>query len=329
MKIKIEKMILILLLATTFAAQAGDFNKGGRTAFQFTKIGIGARQVAMGEACVAVVRDVNAIFWNPANISGIRRMEASFTYTRWLAELNYFAGAIGVRLKGIGIVGLSAASLDYGELKESLAISPSGGNDTRTGNSFTGGDIMLGLTFTREFTDRLAIGVSLKYLREELFVYDTDLLAFDVGTYYHTGFKGIRLAMGAQNFGAKSVKWLEESDREEGYDLPLVYKIGVAMDLIRHSNSFFNLGNPHYLQISFDAINTNDYGERYHMGAEYWFNDLIALRSGYKFNYEEGNLSLGFGLKTGIAGKRIQVDYAFVNYDVLTSPHRFTVAFAF
>jgi hypothetical protein len=40
--------------------------RAGISAFQFLKIGVGARGVAMGEAFVAVVNDASALYWNPA-----------------------------------------------------------------------------------------------------------------------------------------------------------------------------------------------------------------------------------------------------------------------
>ncbi len=277
---------------------------------------------------MAVVRDINSVFWNPANITSISNLQASFTYTRWLADMDYLAGAVGYRWPKIGLFALSIASLDYGDIPEALAFDPSGGNDSRTGASFTGSDLMVGLTFAREFTDRLSIGVSAKYLKEKLFVYDESIFVFEVGTYYNTGFKGVRIGMGAQNFAGSSVSWLKESDRQEGYDIPLLFKVGVAMDLIAAQDGIFDLGNAHQFQLSFDAINSNDYGERYHLGGEYWFNDLFALRGGYRFNYQEGNLSAGFGLRSRVSGVEFQFDYAYVNYQYLDTPHRFSVLFS-
>jgi len=327
-----KKFIYIVIFAILFAASSlSAFNKGGRTALQFTKIGVGARQSALGEACISVVRDVNSVFWNPANICGIQTMEASFSYNRWLADLNYLSGAAGFRVKSVGVFALFFTTLDYQDLQEALVTSPTGAADTRTGNTFTGGDMMFGLSFSREFTNKLSIGVTAKYLREELFTYDVGLVAFDVGTFYDTGYKGFRIAMSAQNFSTGSVSFLGEknSDRIEGYDIPLIFRIGTSLDLIGGQSSLLDFGDNHYFQFSVDAINTNDYGERYHIGGDYLFGKMFALRGGYRFNYEEGNLSMGVGFNFEVSGMKAQVDYAFVNYEYLDSPHRFTMTFSF
>lgn len=307
--------------------QDGDFNKGGRTAFQFLKIGVGARQAALGEASIATVRDVNSAFWNPAGISGIERYEASFSYTRWLADMNYVGGAIGGRVDGIGTFALSIAALDYGDIDEAIVGT---GSDGRTGQTFSGSDFLAGLSYAREFTDRLAIGVGVKYLHESLFDYSENTIAFDVGTTYDVGYNGLQLAMSAQNFGG-SVRFLDEdqADRQEGYDIPLIFRVGLSGALVGPSNAFVSVPGPHAVTLSAEAINTNDFNERLHFGLEYTFNELFVLRGGYRLNYDEGNWSLGAGLNPEVGGVRMRFDYAYVGYSFLAAPQRLSVSFAF
>ena len=332
---RLAEAVLIGLLAWPLAAvpataqdlgQNSDFNKGGRTALQFLKIGIGARQAALGEASIASVEDVNAIFWNPANLRGIETFESAFSYIRWLADMNYVAGAAGVRWNGVGVFALSIAALDYGEIPEAL-VSAGPNGDNRTGNTFSGSDLLIGAAFSRAFTDRLAIGIGVKMIREELFQYSVSQIAFDAGTSYLIGYNGTRLAMSAQNFSG-SAKWLgDDSDRTEGYDVPLVYRIGLSTNLVG-TDGFFDAGSAHRVVFSVEAINTNDFSERLHLGAEYQFAGLLALRSGYRINYEEGNLSLGVGLNPQFAGMEVRLDYAWVAYEFLDAPHRLTVSVA-
>src|SRR5437588_12489556 len=87
----------ILAVMSQSALMSQEFNKSGRTAFQFLKIGVGARQAALGEASIATVRDINSVFWDPAGISGITTAEASFSYARCLADMNFPAAHVGSR----------------------------------------------------------------------------------------------------------------------------------------------------------------------------------------------------------------------------------------
>lgn len=335
----VGRITLALLMCTLglgtpdLAAQTlesdGDFNKGARTSLQFLKIGIGARQAALGEASIALVRDVNSVFWNPANIAGVEDVEVGFSYIRWLADLNYVAGSVGYRMGTFGIVSGYVASLDYGDIPEALASSGSGGNDTRTGSTFSGGDLLAGLSFAREFTDRLSIGISGKYIRESLFTFSGSTFTWDVGTNYDLGYKGIRLAMAAQNFGG-SVSFLESGSQTEGFDVPIIFRIGVSMNVVSPTgNSLVAMGPGHLLRLAVEAINTNDYSERFHVGGEYSYNDFLMLRGGYRLNYQEGNLALGFGIAPRLGGLEMRIDYAYVDYEFLDAPHRFTMTLAF
>lgn len=324
-----QLIICGLFLSCMFTDAGGQtFNKGGRTAMQFLKIGIGARQVALGEACIASVQDINAVFWNPAAITAIQNTEASFSYASWFADLSYLAGAVGFRWGDIGTFALSYASLDYGQIDEALVSVSGGSSDTRTGKTFSGGDILLGLSYSKEFSTNLSIGGTAKLIHENLFVYSERVFAFDVGTFYDTHFKGIRIAMAAQNF-AGSVKWLGTSDREEGYDIPLIFRIGTSANLVGAENAFLNAGEIHRLRLNVDALHTNDYAGRFHLGGEYEFSGFLSVRGGYKFNYDEGNMSFGIGMQQEFSGMHLRLDYAYVSFTYLESPHRLTLSVAF
>jgi hypothetical protein len=326
-------MCLTLASALFCCAYTADaFNKAGRTAMQFVKIGTGARQTGMGESGIALIRDVNAIFWNPAGIAGVKSAEASFSYNKWFVDMAYLSGAVAYRWEDVGIFGLSWSSLDYGTIQEALVKSTTGSSDTRTGNSVTGNDLWVGLSYCREFSENLSIGLSVKYLREKLYVYSGDAFAFDVGTFYDTRFKGIRFGMSFQNFGS-SVKFLDQGLQEEGYDLPLVFRIGVAMSLLAPGDALISSLEGHTLTVAFEAINSNDYGERYNLGGEYVFTGLkgvqLALRGGYRFNYDDGNLCLGAGLSTTISNMEVRFDYSYMGFEFLESPNRVTLTVAF
>ncbi len=317
----------ILTSAVVFAcasAHAQSFNRGGRTAFQFVKIGIGARQAAIGEASIASVHDINSVFWDPAGLTGVSGAQASFDFASWFAGMNYFAGAAGFRVDEIGVFAIDYASLGYGNIPEALTTIPGGSNDTRTGNTFTGGDVQLGLAYSHDFTDQLSIGVGAKYLKETLFTYGTSTLAFDVGTLYNVGYKGIHVAMSAQNF-AGTVKFMSNSNNPAGYEIPLVFRIGASFGLVGSNNAFLNFGKVNRVTISAEALHTNDYTERLDLGGEYVFDNFLSLRAGYRFNYTEGNLSLGLGLKTRVSGLHLELDYAYTQYTYLESPNRITV----
>lgn len=318
----------LIILGTSIGYS--QFNKAGRTVMQFLKIGMGAREAGLGEATIASVQDVNAIFWNPAGITRMRGAEAGFNYNQWIGDISVLSGAVGYNWDGIGTIVLNYITLDYGNIAEALVTSPSGNIDTRTGQSFSGSDLSIGVGIARQFTDKLSIGLNLKYLREDLHIYSSDLWAFDIGTIYYTGWYGVNLAMSAQNFSTRA-RWLYTKEEEQqNYELPLVFKIGMSVDLLGGEDLLLG-GNydQHRLVLNVDAIHTNDYNERLHFGMEYTFYNIFTLRGGYKLNYEEGNLSFGAGVQYDFGYVRFKFDYAYVSYDFLQSPHRFSILLGF
>jgi hypothetical protein len=327
MKTFFKIILLAFILVSTASAQ---FNKAGRTSMQFLKIGIGARQVGSGEANIAGIQDVNSVFWNPALLTGIENGEASFTYTQWIVDLKVLSGAVGYNF-GFATVAFNYVSLDYGNIPEALVISTRPGDlDTRTGEFFSGSDLALGVGIAKRFTDKLSIGVNLRYIREDLFIFSSDLWAFDVGSFYDVDWKGIKIGMSAQNFSS-SARWIETGvEDQQSFDLPLVFRIGVSMDLLG-GNELLLGGNPeqHKFTLNADAIHTNDYGERLHLGFEYLMFNQFSLRGGYKFNYEEGNLALGAGVHQSLGNVNLSFDYSYVSFDFLQSPHRFTLLIGF
>jgi hypothetical protein len=321
--------ITIALLLGISGLIPAQFNKAGRTTFQFLKIGVGGRAAALGEAVIANTQDINSVYWNPAGLTGIENLEAGVNYTKWIADLSVTSGAIGYNF-GPAVIAFNYMGLNYGNIQEALTTSSSGRVDTRTGSTFTGSDLALGVTLARRFTDQLSIGVNVKYLRENLFTYSTSLWAADVGTYYDTQWKGVRIAMTAQNF-SKQARWMfTKEETQQSYELPLVFRIGTSIDLLGGENLFLGGdGAVNRFTLNVDAIHTNDYAERLHIGGEYVFMNMLSLRAGYRMNYEEGNLALGAGFKTELSGIKMEFDYAYVKYDFLESPHRFSLIFAF
>jgi hypothetical protein len=322
--------LLVCLLWVALGSAAGNFNKAGRSSMQFLKIGIGARPSSMGEACIANLKDVSSVFWNPAAITAVDKVEAGFSYTKWIGDLNLAAGALGYRVPSVGVFALNYIALDYGDLQEALVTSTTGSADTRTGRLFSGNDFAIGLAFSREYTDKLSIGFNIKYIQEKLFSYSTALWAFDVGTYYETGWKGIRLAVSAQNF-ARPARWLYSREAyQQTFDLPLLFRLGWSMDLLGGQDLLLG-GDPkkQRLSINIDAIHSNDYAERLNLGAEYWLFDLLAVRSGYRINYDEGNFSFGVGLNHCVGSIRLSIDYGYVDYDFLQATDRLSIAVAF
>ena len=73
----------------------------------FLRMGVGARALGMGGAFTAVADDATASYWNPAGLTKIENIEATFMYAANMSvdrQLNYFGYAQWLGVGGLGRV---------------------------------------------------------------------------------------------------------------------------------------------------------------------------------------------------------------------------------
>ena len=64
------------------------------------------------------------------------------------------------------------------------------------------------------------------------------------------------------------------------------------------------------------------------MGAEYWFQETYAIRTGYDFAADELAFAAGLGFRLNVAGYSGTLDYAYTEGGNLTAVHRWSLGFA-
>jgi hypothetical protein len=195
----------------------------------------------------------------------------------------------------------------------------------------------VGLAYSNVLSDRFSFGVHVKYASQDLgsaLVEDPDsetcsgsksysegVIAFDFGTIYRTGFKSLAFAMSVQNF-SREVRF-----ESEGFQLPLVFNIGISMDMM-------DIISPdtedHSFVLAVDANHPRAAPEQVMIGGEYIFMNVLALRAGYHHNVDEHDISLGAGLQLeyGDRGGRIALDYAYTPFGIFDYVQRFTFKFS-
>jgi len=153
----------------------------GTTAAQFMKIEVGPRAVAMGGNFVALANDATTLYWNPAGAAIITERMLTFSHTLWFADIthDYFGMVVPWSQ---GAIGLSVIALNTGEMEQTTLEKPEG-----TGSYFDFSDLTLGLTLSRPLTDRFSVGITGKYIAENLFNESASAFAFDLGTLLDLG----------------------------------------------------------------------------------------------------------------------------------------------
>ncbi|RPI07127.1 MAG: PorV/PorQ family protein [Ignavibacteriae bacterium] len=326
---------LLLLGYSTLCAQGG-VTKVGTAAAKFLSIDVGPQATAMGSAYVSIANDVSAMYWNPAGVARMNNFEAAFSSTKWIADISFNYAGVVVPVGGFGTLGLNATFLTMDQIERTTTESPDG-----TGEFFDAGSYAFGLVYSRNLTDQFSIGVNVKYINERLYHSNADGFALDVGALFDTHFNGLKLGMCISNYGTKMQ--LDGQDFQvqhdvypsvagnngninsrlstDPYDLPLLFRLGVSMDVLKgwaNSN----------LTLSADALHPSDDAEYMNVGAEYVFENLIALRAGYKGLFAKDSefcFHADGGIRYEIGGTTLKVDYSYISFGVLTSVHMFSV----
>ncbi|MEW6193607.1 MAG: PorV/PorQ family protein [Bacteroidota bacterium] len=305
---------LILLSSSILNAQYDygfDFAKTGSAGLQFLKIGVGARESAMGEAVIASVKDVSAVFWNPAGLAYVTNYQATFSHNNWLVDSKQIAAALAIPFENFSIA-ISAVSFAINEFEETTVTNPEG-----TGRMVSAGDIVIGIAAAKMFTDHLSIGGQVKYVHEKLDDYSIDNVLFDIGALYYTGFRNLRLAFSLQHFGPD----MKMVDQE--YRTPLLFRLNATDEIFESTESS--------LTAAVELVHSTDNVEIVNLGTELKLYDYFFLRSGYRFNVDEGKFSVGFGvISPQVSGLNLKLDYSFVKSEIVFDDiHRFTVGITF
>ena len=328
------KKIFVLFLIILFFFLSGNtdsyaqvdesVSKVGTTAAQFLKIGAGARPIGMGSAYTALADDISAVYWNPAGIARIGgNGEATFNHAEWLADTQYDFAAFSFNGGDFGTFALHVISFRTPEEPVRTIRSPDG-----TGQVWEYDAITLGGTFARNLTDRFSIGLTGKFIQENLFNEIARGAALDIGVLYQTPVKNLTLGASITNFGTKmrldgrdvffnedplpeegSVDQVPSKFRTESFNIPLVLRFGLAWKVVENEN--------YKILTVADGAHPNDNTEFINSGIEIGLKNIIFLRAGYKALFmqnSEGGLTFGFGLRYDAVGTNLKFDFGYADY---------------
>ncbi|MEN8191346.1 MAG: PorV/PorQ family protein [Bacteroidota bacterium] len=323
------KAIVIVLICIGLQSSLFAGDKVAQSKMQFLKIGVGARAAGMGDAFTAVGKDPNSIFFNPAAPALSNGLNLTLNSTQWIADINHLSGVISYTWEDVGTFTLDYINVDYGPMQRTI-VDPHGWESYQTLGEFTVKEYAIGLGFAKELSEQFSVGGQVKYIYQNLGDTETwwyigtefeehkdvsnidDAIAFDLGTYYDTQYKGLKIGMAIQNFANKAI--------------PLTFRFGLSFEL---NQVLFPENNDHIIMLAWDALHPKDYGERQHFGLEYSFRGTYYLRTGYKFNYDNEDISAGLGVNVDVNALRVSFEYAYSNFSLFGNVNRFTVSLKF
>ncbi|MFC2134232.1 PorV/PorQ family protein [Bacteroidota bacterium] len=290
----------------------------GKYAGEFLAIGVGARALGMGGSQVAIVNDVTSGYWNPAGLARLDYPQFALMHEEHFGDLvNYNYGAAAIPWGDDMSVGISVIRLSVDGIPDTRSslwdANGDGILDIHTDRldytqitEFNNTDWAFLFTFAKRQSENFYWGANVKIIRRDLAEFGATGIGFDVGAVYIPA-ENLYLGATVQDVTTTLVAW--STGRNEL--ISPTAKIGAAYGLdflggtimpaldfdIRFENrqfaSNFNLG-----PVSFDM----------HLGFEYNYNDVFAVRAGYN---DVKQFTLGAGVKL----PKLNIDYSFARFN--------------
>jgi len=326
-----RKVLLILtltfLVLSMFTISAFAQSKAGTSAAPELIIPLGAPEVAMSGAVVSFVSGSSAISWNPAGLD-VSDVSASalFSHRSYIGDISINYAAVTTKISSFGSLGLTLRAFNIGQISVTTEDQPDGTGAVINPNFFT-----LGLTYSKQLTDHVSIGVTVNMVNENFANVSASGVAFDAGIQYRNlgGIAGLSMGVCVNNIGTSmkyggSDLWLPATatDLSRGItyykveaasaQMPSIIQIGLGYDMKLDENTGLKFGI---------AYENNNYGiDEYRVGAEVGLVKSLFIRGGYIYStdptgtksiFQNYTLGLGVDLKEYVKVP-ISIDYAYV-----------------
>jgi hypothetical protein len=322
--------LVCVLSVTTTVAETGVAKYAG----EFLALGVGGRALGMGSTFVALANDVTAGYWNPAGLSRLNYPQIMLMHDEQLGSLvNHDYGAVAIPVGTSTSIGLSIIRLGVDDIPDTrnagvdingnLTYDPAQFSrvDPNRVTYFSAADWALYLTYSRKEAEDFSYGANVKFIRRDLGEHSATGIGFDVGVLY-TPLENLNVGANFQDVTTTLLAW--DTGRNELISPTL--KVGSAyfidalggrfapavdFDIRFEGRKFSSIA--HVGPVSIDP----------HVGAEFQFKNLIALRIGYS---DVKQLTLGAGLHL----PKLNIDYSFAKFDginQLGNTHRISMMF--
>ncbi len=298
---------IIILTIMAIAARAQD----SRTGYNFLKLPVSAHAAALGGDNISIIEDDESmIFNNPALLSSVSDKTINLNYMNYMSGANTASAAFNRIIKERASVAASAQFIDYGKMKEVDE------NNVQTGE-FSAKDISIAGYFSYMLTDRIAGGITAKFVTSYIGDYNSIAMGVDLGLNYYDPEKEWSVSLVAKNLGGQMKAYDDQYDR-----MPIDVQLGA-------SKRFAHM--PFRLSATLVDLNHLDYKFINHlvMGADIIISPTIWVGVGYNFRRAnemkiteaDGESSHGAGLSfgAGINLERFKLNLAYGKYHVSSS----------
>lgn len=314
-------------------------SRAGTSGAEELLVPLTARYTSLGGSVssgMAGMSGLEALYSNPAALSINDGTSALFSRVEYVADIgvNYFGVAQNF---GYNNIAFTITAWDFGDIQETTETSPEVSSLTFDVNYLTAG-----LSYSRQLTDRIAAGTTIKIVSESIDDVTASAVALDAGMTYDITGTGLQLGVALKNIGSEiqfsgtglvtearipgqepSANPNAVSIESEPVELPTLLNFGLTYTRDLGANAVVTvLGN--FRSNSFDQ-------DQFAGGIELGLMDIVYVRGGYSAvedmdaSFYTG-ASFGGGIKLDLGGTLLNVDYAYVPTDFFSDVQYITAS---
>lgn len=298
-------MALFVLFSYEIEAQES------KTVYNFLRLPVSAHAAALGGENISIDDDdPTLVFHNPALASNVADRSLNLNYMTYMEGVKVASASFVKAFLERATWALEAQYVDYGTMKHTTV-------DNEVLGDVSAKDIAVGGTFTYTLSDKIAGGVTAKFVSSSLAGYNSIGVAVDLGVNYLNPDLGLSLSAVARNLGGQLKAY--EDDFEK---LPFDLQLGVSKRLGESP-----------LRFSVTMTRLHDWDDKFinHFifGAEAFLSDNIWLGGGINprrsddmkisDGESESSHGAGFSLGGGLQLDRFKLQVAYGKYHVSAS----------
>ena len=280
--IAISFLTLLFILSQQLSAQVGT------SGLSFLKIGVGARNIAMGDVNTLDKSDPSSIYYNPATMGLSDKSQLMLTHREWVGDTRteYLGAFVPMGKFRFGI-GINITTIDNIEIR----MVPGASQGT-----FSSRNSAIGLSASYDF-ENLLIGFTGKFLYEKILIDEASGYGLDFGAIYKTPW-AVQLGLSINNIGSMNAL------RDQSSSLPTLIRFG-------GSKTFnFETINSSVTPVAEVVSVFKEHKAHIQFGSEFCYQNMFSLRAGFQTGYGAKFFSAGVGFKYNI----FVIDYAFVPF---------------
>ncbi|HCR48017.1 MAG TPA: PorV/PorQ family protein [Rhodothermales bacterium] len=340
MKLKFICAFLLLFLVSNGAFAQEE----GTTGSMHLMVPTTARTIGLGSVATTAVKGMNpveAMASNPSGLSDNTGTAALFSRMNYVADIGISTFGVAQNL-GTRNLALTFTAWNFGDIARQTEAKP----EIEDGVTYSASTSVIGVSYSRQLTDRIATGVTFKASNERIDDLSQSRVTVDGGMTYTVGESGLRFGVALLNFGPKSafsgdglIRFNRITNQPanaaqtpfriaaEDFESPAALNFGATYTRsLAGSASATLVGNFRSTSLGPDV---------YTGGVELGFRNLLFVRGGYQ-GITGGNdnsmytgLSAGAGLNIDVSGFQMSVDYAYRATNYFTAPQTITVGLKF